>query len=154
MNSPGAPPSVAASPPPRFDERDKLVFQLNYGDGIGSYVNDLSSIGNFDGVFEPDSDNLELFDVSAGYVSWQHWWGVNDLRSNFTFGAVEVDNPDFVGGDAYKQTLRLSTNLIWSRHVTHRPGGRIPLGPARERGRRGWHCHPAAIHGEVPFLTM
>jgi hypothetical protein len=107
---------------PQLDERDKLLFQLNYGDGIGSYVNDLSSIGNFDGVFEPGSDNLELFDVTAGYLSWQHWWGVKDLRSNFTLGAVEVDNPDFIGDDAYKHTLRFSTNLIWS------PMSRIDLG--------------------------
>ncbi len=107
---------------PRLDERDKMLFQLNYGKGIGSYVNDLSSIGYFDGIFEPGTDNLKLADVAAGYVSWQHWWGLNDLRSNFTFGAVGVDNPDFVDDDDYKRTLRFSTNLIWS------PMSRIDVG--------------------------
>ncbi|NQX88170.1 MAG: porin [Halioglobus sp.] len=115
---------------PLFDDRDKLLFQVNYGNGIGSYVNDLSSVGKFDGYFEKDTDNLELFDVTAGYVSWQHWWGLNDLRSNFTFGAVEVDNPDFVASDAYKETLRLSGNLIWS------PMSRIDLGAEYLWGRR------------------
>jgi hypothetical protein len=99
---------------PQLDERDNLLFQLNYGNGIGRYVNDLSSIGDFDGIFDPATGDLELFHVLAGYVSWQHWWGVPQLRSNFTFGAVDINNPDFLMGDAYLQTLRYSTNLIWS----------------------------------------
>lgn len=115
---------------PQLDERDKLLFQLNYGNGIGRYVNDLSSIGNFDGVFEPETDNLELYDVTAGYLSWQHWWDINELRSNFTFGAVEVDNPDFAEDDAYKRTWRFSTNLIWS------PIPRIDLGGEYLWGQR------------------
>jgi hypothetical protein len=99
---------------PRFDERDKLLFQLNYGNGIGRYVNDLSSIGNYDGIFVPDTGDLQLFDVIAGYVSLQHWWGINQLRSNFTLGAVDVNNPGFLEDDAYLSTLRFSSNLIWS----------------------------------------
>ena len=83
------------------------MFQLNAGNGIGRYVNDLKSVGSFDGIFNPANGKLKLFDVVAGYVSWQHWWlGSSSLRSNFTLGVVEVDNPDFVEGDAYKRTLR------------------------------------------------
>jgi hypothetical protein len=99
---------------PHFDARDKLLFQLNYGNGIGRYVNDLSSIGNYDGIFDPATGDLELFHVVAGYASWQHWWGVPQLRSNVTFGVVDVDNPDFLVGDAYQSTLRASSNLLWS----------------------------------------
>ncbi len=107
---------------PRLTDRDTIVFQASYGDGIGRYVNDLSSIGNYDGIFNEDTEELKLFKIFAGYVSWQHWWGVNQLRSNFTFGAVEVNNPSFVEGDAYKRTVRFSSNLIWS------PIPRIDLG--------------------------
>jgi hypothetical protein len=99
---------------PRFDERDNVLFQLNYGNGIGRYVNDLNSIGNYDGIFDPATGDLELFHVIAGYASLQHWWRVPQLRSNFTFGFVDVDNPDFLQGDAYQSTLRASTNLLWS----------------------------------------
>jgi hypothetical protein len=106
---------------PLLDERDSLLFQLNAGNGIGRYVNDLSSVGSFDGIFNTSSGELELFDILAGYVSWQHWWGT-DVRSNFTLGAVEVDNPDFVDDDAYKRTLRFSSNLLWT------PTPRVDLG--------------------------
>lgn len=116
---------------PKFDERDSLVFQLNAGNGIGRYVNDLSSIGSYDGVFNPDNGDLQLFDVLAGYVSWQHWWGgPASLRSNYTFGFVDVDNPGFVEGDAYKRTIRLSTNLLWT------PTPRIDVGAEYLWGRR------------------
>ncbi|MDC0362879.1 DcaP family trimeric outer membrane transporter [Halioglobus sp.] len=114
---------------PYFDDRDKLLFQINTGNGIGRYVNDLSSIGNYDGIFNEENE-LELFYITAGYVSWQHWWGINQLRSNFTFGAVEVDNPDFVDSEAYKRTLRFSANLLWS------PIPRIDLGGEYLWGQR------------------
>jgi hypothetical protein len=59
----------------------------------------------------------------ARYVSWQHGWlGSSCWRSNFTFGVVEEDNPDFVEGDAYKRTLRYSNNIFWS------PTKRVELG--------------------------
>lgn len=107
---------------PNFDERDKLLFQVNRGNGIGRYINDLSSIGNYDGIFNPANGDLQLFDVTAGYASWQHWWDIEQLRSNFTFGMVDVNNPSFLAGDAYQRTLRFSSNLIWS------PISRIDIG--------------------------
>jgi len=115
---------------PFLDVRDSVLFQLNAGTGIGRYVNDLSSVGNFDGIFNPETGDLELFDVLAGYVSWQHWWR-GDLRSNFTFGAVSVDNPGFVDEDsAYRRTYRFSSNLLWA------PSPRIDLGLEYLWGRR------------------
>jgi len=116
---------------PQLDKRDSLLFQFNAGDGIGRYVNDLSSVGSFDGIVNPETGELKLFDILAGYVSYQHWWpGGRNMRSNFTFGVVEVDNPDFVSGDAYKRTLRFSSNLMWT------PTPRIDLGAEYLWGNR------------------
>ena len=114
---------------PFWDERDSLLFQLNAGDGIGRYINDLSSVGEFDGIINEQTGELELFDILAGYVSWQHWWA-GTFRSNFTFGMVDVDNPDFVRGDAYKRTTRSAANLIWT------PTPRIDVGTELLWGQR------------------
>ena len=114
---------------PRLGEKDSLLFQINVGDGIGRYVNDLSSVGNYDGIFNPDTGDLDLFDITAGYVSLQHWWG-GTMRSNFTLGYVEVDNPRFVEGDAYAKTIRGSGNFLWT------PTPRIDLGIEFLFGRR------------------
>ena len=103
-----------------FDRRDSILFQVNGGKGIGRYVNDLRSVGNFDGIFDADG-SLKLIDVVAGYVSGQHWWG-ETMRSNLTFGFVRLDNPGFVEDNFYKKTWRLSGNLLWS------PTPRITLG--------------------------
>ncbi len=97
---------------PAWGERDQILFQINAGKGIGRYVNDLGTLGDFDGIFSSTGE-LELFDVYAGYVSAQHWWQAA-LRSNLTVGYVEVDSPDFVSSDSYKRTYRASLNLIWS----------------------------------------
>ena len=105
---------------PMWDARNKMLFQLTAGRGIGRYINDLSTVGDYDGVFSPEG-NLDLVDVVSGYISGQHWWG-ETLRSNVTFGYVEVDNPGYVPDDAYKRTFRSSFNLIWS------PMPRILLG--------------------------
>ena len=114
-----------------MDERDSLLFQLNAGDGIGRYINDLASVGRYDGIFNPVTGDLKLFRIIAGYVSWQHWWGGNrSMRSNFTLGVVDVDNPKFLSGSAYKQTLRASTNLFWS------PTPRIDIGAEYLWGKR------------------
>ncbi len=112
----------------RWDRRDQILFQLNAGKGYGRYVNDLRSVGNFDGIFSPEGD-FELIDVLAGYVSGQHWWG-STMRSTVTFGFVVLDNPDFVPGDFYQRTFRASANLIWS------PTPRINLGGELLWGRR------------------
>jgi hypothetical protein len=116
---------------PLFDKRDSLLFQLSGGDGIGRYVNDLASVGDYDGIFDPLNGDLQLFDVLAGYVSGQHWWGgPRSLRSNFTLGFVDINNPGFIAGDAYKRTYRLSTNLFWT------PTPRIDVGAEYLWGRR------------------
>jgi len=116
---------------PRLGEHDSLLFQFNAGDGIGRYVNDLASVGSFDGIINTETGDLKLFDILAGYVSYQHWWRRGSkMRSNFTLGMVEVDNPGFVEGDAYKRTLRFSSNLMWS------PTPRIDLGAEYLWGNR------------------
>lgn len=104
------------------DRGDFFVWQMSYGEGIGLYVNDLSTIGGGDAVFDPD-DRLRALPVLAGFLSYQHIWpkqfkflkswpGI--LRSNFSFGVVSIDNFDFQDGSDYKRTYRASANLIYN----------------------------------------
>ena len=106
---------------PRFGARDAVFFQVNGGRGIGRYINDLNSVGEFDGVINPVDGELELIDVFAGYLSYQHWWR-EEARSNITFGWVYLNNPGFVDGSFYQQTRRASANFLWS------PMHRVDLG--------------------------
>lgn len=103
----------------RWNDRDNFRFQLNYGEGIGRYINDLDSAADQDAVFDPQGQ-LRPLPAFGGYVSFQHFWKTDvggwlrNLRSTFVYGLVDVSNFDFQEPDAYDRTLRGSFNVIWS----------------------------------------
>jgi hypothetical protein len=104
-----------------WGDKDFVLWQLSYGKGIGRYINDLNTIGGGDAVFDQDGE-LHALPIFAGYFSYQHrlpkdflvmdkWPG--QMRSNFTFSWVDIDNFDFQDGKDYQSTLRASINLIY-----------------------------------------
>ena len=106
----------------RWDKRDNLQLQFSYGRGYTQYVNDLGSIDAPDAVFNENTGKLEAVPVFAMYAAFQKWWSPN-MRSNFIFGYVNVNNKYTPGvATAYKTTNRFSVNYIWS------PIARIDLG--------------------------
>ena len=114
---------------PRWDERDNFIFQLNYGDGYGRYVNDLATVGGQDAVFNPDTGAMKTLEVFATYAAFQKWWN-DGLRSTFIASFVNIDNLEFQADDAYHKTQRLSGNVIWS------PTPRIDIGGEFLWGKR------------------
>ncbi len=98
---------------PKWGERDEFMYQLNYGDGIGRYINDLGSVGGQDAVFDPATGELKTLSAFGGYLAYQHWWS-EKLRSTFVAGFTDVDNLSFQPDDAYRQTRRVTTNLLYS----------------------------------------
>ena len=107
---------------------DNILFQLNVGEGIGRYINDLNTVGGEDAIFD-SSGELQTLPVLAGYVAYQHWWR-NNARSNLNLSWVSVDNLDFEIDEAYHKTFRGALNYIWS------PAARIDLGAEIVYGER------------------
>ena len=134
---------------PYFDYRDKFLFQVNKGNGIGRYVNDLNSIGNYDGIFNQATGDLQLFNVFATYGSLQHWWG-DTSRSNFTLGYVDINNPGFVEGDAYKRTIRASANFMWNPIVSVDTGIEYLWG--RRENKDGGHGDAQQIQMMIRYM--
>ena len=110
------------------DGTDNIMFQINYGEGIGRYVNDLNTVGGEDAVFD-STGNLVALPVLAGYVAYQHWWR-ESARSNVNLSWVNVDNLSFEDDAAYHKTFRGALNYIWS------PTPRIDLGMELIYGER------------------
>jgi hypothetical protein len=100
-------------------ESDNVMFQFNYGEGLGRYLTDLSSVnslgldGGQDAIIDPTTGKLETLPAFGGYISYQHWWSKR-VRSTFVFSAVNVQNLAGQLETAYHRTERLSGNLIWS----------------------------------------
>jgi hypothetical protein len=120
---------------------DFLLWQLAYGQGIGHYINDLSTIGGGDAVFDPVG-KLHALPVFAGYVSYQHLWPMSFkfmkswpgiLRSNFTVGVVDIGNFDFQEGNDYNITIRASVNLLYSPTTNVQLGGEILWGERKNK---------------------
>ena len=112
-----------------WDERDNILFQFNYGDGIGRYINDLGEVGGQDAEFNPLTGELETLNVFSSYVAYQHWWQ-ESLRSTLTYSWVDVDNLNFQDDSAYARTDRAIINLLWS------PVSRVDVGGELLWGRR------------------
>ena len=104
-----------------WDDRDNLMFQFNYGEGYSHYVNDLNSVDVPDAVFDTTTGQLKTLPVISYYVAVQKWWTSN-LRSNFNYSYVDVDNEDFQDDAAYHKTRRAIANIIWS------PTARVDFG--------------------------
>ena len=96
------------------------MFQVNYGEGIGRYINDLNTVGGQDAIFDSQG-NLETLPVFAGYGAYQHWWSESS-RSTINLSWVNVENLNFQPDDAYHRTYRSAVNYIYS------PTPRIDLG--------------------------
>jgi hypothetical protein len=118
-----------------WGEGDYLLWQLTYGEGIGRYLNDLSTVGGGDAVFDPDGELHEL-PVLAGFLSYRHHWGMpwfmgdwpGILRSNFTISWISVDNYDFQADKDYHETWRASANLLYFPTQNLRLGGELLWG--------------------------
>jgi archaellum component FlaC len=117
---------------PLWDPRDNVNVQFTFGEGVGRYINDLSTVGGQDAVFDEADGDMELLPVFAGFVSFQKWWR-DGLRSTAILGYVDVDNADFQPDDAYDKTWRFSTNLIWSPVPSIDLGGELLLGERQDK---------------------
>jgi len=127
-----------------WDEKDNILFQFNYGDGIGRYVNDLQEVGGQDAVFNSQTGELETLEVFSGYVAYQHWWQ-EKLRSTMTYSWVDVDNVDFQDDSDYANTDRAIVNLLWS------PVDRIDVGGELLWGRRENKDGASATARQIQF---
>jgi hypothetical protein len=99
---------------------DRFVFQVNFGEGIGRYINDLNSLGGQDAAFDPVNGNLYALPAAGFYVDYEHTWKewkftrTMNLRSAVIYSFVNVHNLTFQEGPAYHQTNRITGSLVFS----------------------------------------
>jgi hypothetical protein len=98
---------------PWHADRDRILFALAGGWGIGRYITDLRTLGGQDAVYDPATNTLQALPVLSGYAGYEHWW-IPTLRSTATWGTVYVDNPEIQTGGAMHRTDRATLNLSWS----------------------------------------
>lgn len=88
--------------------KDNIKFMLSHGN-LGRYIA-LNAFG--DGVIEADGD-IDLRDVTGGFVSYQHFWN-DKARSTFTYATSVADNPD-TGSDGLTESVsNFNANILYS----------------------------------------
>jgi hypothetical protein len=95
---------------PFLHPKDKLAFQVNYGDGIGRYITDLGG-GGFDA--RVDNGRLDTVQAFGVMVQGQHWWADN-WRSTLAYGYLTVDNAGGAPGNTLETSHYVAANLVWS----------------------------------------
>ncbi len=86
--------------------RNKVYYQILFGDGIGSYRNLPDAVA----TGAEEASPLGMFGWMVGTT--QEW---NDrLSSNFTYAEAQLDNLPFQDPDDIRRATYLSANLIWS----------------------------------------
>lgn len=119
-----------------WSEDDFLLWQVTYGKGIGRYLNDLSTIGGGDAVFDSNG-KLHALPVLAGFLSYRHHWGHKPwfmenwpgfVRSNFTISWINIDTFNFQDDKDYNKTWRASANVLYFPTQNLRLGGELLWG--------------------------
>jgi len=127
-----------------WNDRDNFLFQLNYGDGLGRYINDLDEVRGQDAVFDPQTGEFDTLPVFSGYVAYQHWWQ-GSLRSTLTYSWVDVENLAFQADSDYARTNRAIINLLWS------PVSRVDVGGELLWGERENKDGKSATARQIQF---
>ena len=133
---------------------DRFMFQVNGGSGIARYINDLSSAGGLDAVFDTASGALKALPVLGWYVAYEHRWkewpqmATMNLRSTVLWSLVAVRNYDFQPPDAYEKTNRLALNLVFS------PSSRVDAGLEFIHGRRKNHDGQSAHANQIQLVGL
>jgi outer membrane DcaP-like protein len=100
-------------PSPIWREQDRILFQVNRGDGIGRYITDLDSAGDQDGVYDAATNTVHVLPAVSGFIGYEHWWTTR-FHSTVSAGSVRVRNLGIQPNDAYHLTRRYTTNFMWS----------------------------------------
>ncbi len=136
---------------PVINEKDNLKFQVNYGEGIGRYINDLQLTGTetFDAAIDAGNDSIDPLEAMGGYVSYQMVFS-DKWRSNLTGGYVYVDQPGYQPATAMESTKYGAANLIWS------PVSKLDLGIEFLYGERknndGNEGDASRVQGSVRYM--
>lgn len=106
-------------------ERDKLIGQIVFGEGIASYMNDggtdLAPGGT---LLDPEAETVPLVGIMAYY---DHYWN-EAFSTTFGYSLTEVSNTSLQAPEAYHRGEYASINLLWAPDPNILMGGELLWG--------------------------
>lgn len=95
----------------KLSTRDTLLYQLNGGQGIGRYIQDVNSAA----AYNATAATLRAQRAYGGFAGAQHFWA-EGLRSNLVYGFTRDHNDTGFGPIVAlnRSTSQAHANLVWS----------------------------------------
>ena len=112
--------------------RDTVLFQANYGEGIGRYLIDLNGQGS-DAALNAQG-KLQALPAFGGFAAYQHYWNPR-WRSTVTYGYVRVQNLATQSPEAFHSSQYAAANLIWKIRDTISVGAEFLYGTHVQNNR-------------------
>jgi hypothetical protein len=92
-------------------DKDSLVFNASYGNGMAHYIDVISGLG-LDATVNATRTGLEALPAIGSYGGYQHHW-LRSLRSTVTYGFTQVTNSPTQADNVFHKAHYVSGNLIW-----------------------------------------
>ena len=102
---------VSVSGAVQLSGNDTLLWQGNFGQGMGRYVEDMTGLAADVGLDE-DGDLVAL-PVAAGFAALQHSWN-EEFRSSFVWGRIDLDSAGKTLTTSFHTSDYAAANLIWN----------------------------------------
>jgi DcaP outer membrane protein len=132
---------------------DNIVLGLAYGHGIARYVGDTAPLGLDAAPRSQTNLSLRALPLFATYGSYQHYWSPA-VRSNATFGFVQVQNTDFQPPSTYHKSTYSLVNLIWNPVGSFDVGAEFLYGWVKERSGATANDPRFQITGRYTFVKL
>ncbi len=111
----------------RLWEKDTVVYQIAYGNGIERYINDTSGLGIDAAVSSLQNPHIQALPVVGTYGAFQHFWA-SRLRSSVIYSFAQVQDTFAQPGSTYHQGNYTGGNIIWNPFGSLTVGGEFLYG--------------------------
>lgn len=133
--------------------KDTLNYQVAYGNGIARYTGDAATLG-LDSQPRSTTDlRLKALPVFAPWISYQHYWS-KSVRSNATFGRLQVQSTEFSPADTYHKSSYSSANGIWNPYGGLSFGAEFMYGRVQQKDGSTSNAPRLQFSGRYTFVRL
>jgi hypothetical protein len=116
-------------------EKDKILLQVVYGDGIASYMNDggmdMAPEGRLPTETDPGNAHAKAIPLTGIVAYYDHYWN-EKFSTSFGYSTTYVDNTNLQSPGTYKSGQYTSANLLYTPVPNVMIGGEVLWGDLEE----------------------
>jgi len=96
---------------------------------------------------------LKALPVFAPWISYQHYWS-KSVRSNATFGRLQVQSTEFSPADTYHKSSYSAANVIWNPYGGLSFGAEFMYGRVQQKDGSTSNAPRLQFSGRYTFVRL